>query len=275
MYPGQHADQPAVIMAESGETITYCELEARSNRLAHLLRAVGLKRLDHYAIFMENHPRYVECCAAGERSGLYFTCINSFLTTDELTYIVNNSRSKVLITSEAKREVALAALRDCPKVELLLIVDGPGEGSRVRSLSEAAAEFPRPPQSVMKSAGKRRTCSIPRARPAVRRGCSGRCSISRPPSNVVGANRRAWLNVWRFPRRPSLPLACASLPRRAIGRGRRHDPARRNGRRHGAIHVEERFLELVGATPRHSHPACADHVFPAHAETAKTRAPGL
>jgi long-chain acyl-CoA synthetase len=149
MYPGQHAvqraEQPAVIMAESRETITYCEPEARSNRLAHLLRAVGLKRLGHYAIFMENHPRYVECCAAGERSGLYFTCINSFLTADELAYIVNNSRSRVLITSEAKREVAIPALRDCPKVELLLIVDGPGERSRLRSLSEATAEFPATP----------------------------------------------------------------------------------------------------------------------------------
>ena len=43
MYPGRHAetraDQPAVIMAGSGETITYRELEARSNRLAHLWRA--------------------------------------------------------------------------------------------------------------------------------------------------------------------------------------------------------------------------------------------
>jgi long-chain acyl-CoA synthetase len=43
MYPGKyaasHATQPAVIMAATGETITYGELEARSNRLAHLLRA--------------------------------------------------------------------------------------------------------------------------------------------------------------------------------------------------------------------------------------------
>ena len=73
MYPGLHAvtrpNQPAVIMAGSGETVTYRELEARSNRLAHLLRAVGLKRGDHYAVFMENHPRFIECCAAGERSG--------------------------------------------------------------------------------------------------------------------------------------------------------------------------------------------------------------
>ena len=138
MYPGQHAearaDQPAIVMGRSGETITYRELEARSNRLAHLLRAIGLKRLDHYAIFMENHPRFVECCAAGERSGLYYTAVNSFLTAGELAYIVNNSLSKVLIMSQAKREIALAALSDCPKVELCLIVDGPS-GRRARAQS--------------------------------------------------------------------------------------------------------------------------------------------
>jgi long-chain acyl-CoA synthetase len=149
MYPGQHAiqraDQPAVIMAGSGETVTYRELEARSNRLAHLLRAVGLKRLDHYAIFMENHTRFIECCAAGERSGLYYTAVNSFLTAGEVTYIVNNSLSRVLITSQAKREIAIAALSDCPKVELCLIADGPGEGSRVYNLAEATAEFPATP----------------------------------------------------------------------------------------------------------------------------------
>ena len=111
-------------MAGTGETITYGELEARTNRLAHLLRAEGLGRLDHYAIYMENNARYVECCGAGERAGLYYTCVNSFLTPDELAYVVNNSQSKVLITSQAKREVALAALAQCPAVRLCLIVDG-------------------------------------------------------------------------------------------------------------------------------------------------------
>ena len=52
---------PAIIMAQSGETITHGELEARANKIAHLLRAMGLKRSDHYAVFMENHPRFVEC----------------------------------------------------------------------------------------------------------------------------------------------------------------------------------------------------------------------
>jgi long-chain acyl-CoA synthetase len=149
MYPGTHAqaraDRPAIIMAGSGETVTYRELEARSNRLAHLLRAVGLKRRDHYAVFMENHSRFIECDAAGERAGLYYTNVNSFLTAGELAYIVNNSLSQVLITSQARRKVALEALRECPNVGLCLIVDGPGEGTRIRNLDEATAEFPATP----------------------------------------------------------------------------------------------------------------------------------
>src|SRR6202790_3000347 len=64
MYTGKHLRlrplQPAFIMANSGEAVTYAELDARCNRLAHLLRQLGLKRLDHYAIFMENNSRYLD-----------------------------------------------------------------------------------------------------------------------------------------------------------------------------------------------------------------------
>ena len=106
--------QPAFIMAESGEAVTYAELEARSNRLAHFLRRQGLKRLDHYAVFMENNSRYLEACGAGERSGLYYTCVNSFLTSGELAYILDNSQSQVLFTSKAKLDVAREALKQSP-----------------------------------------------------------------------------------------------------------------------------------------------------------------
>jgi long-chain acyl-CoA synthetase len=143
MYPGSHVkpkgDQPAFIMAQSGEAVTYAELEARTNQSAHFLRSRGLKRLDHYAIFMENNARYLECCGAGERAGLYFTCINSFLTAQELAYIVNNSESKVLIFSEEKRAVAIEALRQCPGVEVALVVNGPGDGSRILNFDDATA----------------------------------------------------------------------------------------------------------------------------------------
>jgi long-chain acyl-CoA synthetase len=149
MYPGPHTaahpTRPAFIMAGTGEVATYGELDARSNRLAHLLRSLGLQRLDHYAMFMENNARFIECCAAGTRAGLYYTSVNSFLTASELAYIVNNSLSQVLITSRAKREVALAALPECPNVRLVLIADGPSESDRILNLDEATARFPASP----------------------------------------------------------------------------------------------------------------------------------
>ena len=149
MYAGKHAKlrplQPAFIMAGSGETVTYRELDARSNRLAHLFRERGLKRLDHYAIFMENNSRYLEACGAGERSGLYFTCVNSYLTPGELAYILTNSESRILITSLAKLDVAREALKQCPRVELCIVADGAGEDDRIVGLTEATAPLPSTP----------------------------------------------------------------------------------------------------------------------------------
>ena len=149
MYPGIHAKQrptqAAFIMASTGEAVSYAELDRRSNRLAHLLRANGLKRLDHYAIFMENNNRYLEACAAGVRAGLYYTCINSYLTAEELAYILNNSEARVLITSRSRRDVAMEALKSCPNVRLTLICDGTEADAPFQDLATATAAYPDTP----------------------------------------------------------------------------------------------------------------------------------
>ena len=85
-------------MATSGGLLTFAEFEANANRLAHLFRDAGLVRGDHVALFMENHLRYFETMSAAERSGLYYTCINSYLTAEEVAYIC------LLYTSDAADE---------------------------------------------------------------------------------------------------------------------------------------------------------------------------
>src|SRR6201981_258703 len=149
MYTGKHARlrplQPAFIMAATGEAVTYRELDARSNRLAQLFRRRGLRPLDHYAIFMENNSRYLEACGAGERSGLYFTCMNSFLTPDELAYILANSESRILITSKARLDAAREAIKSCPKIELCIVADGQDESDRIVGLLAATKNLPGTP----------------------------------------------------------------------------------------------------------------------------------
>ena len=151
MYPNtdaaDYAERAAFIMASTGETVTYAAFNARANRLAHLLRAEGLQHQDHYAIMMENNDRYMEACAAGERAGLYYTCVNSYLTADELAYILTNSESQILITSAAKLEVAQEAVAQCAAVKLVLVV-GAAElelAEGFEDYASACSRFPETP----------------------------------------------------------------------------------------------------------------------------------
>ena len=135
MYPGElgkkYADRPAFIMASTGKKVTYAEFESRANQLAHYLRSINLKFKDHYAIFMENNDRFLEANSAGERAGLYYTCINSYLTASEVSYIINNSESQVLITSLKMLPTVMEAEKSCPNLREILVV-----GAEKQSISE-------------------------------------------------------------------------------------------------------------------------------------------
>jgi long-chain acyl-CoA synthetase len=148
MYPGTiasaHPDRPAVVMAESGVTITFAELDERSNRLAHLLRASGLRRGDHIALLMENHPRFLEVVWAALRSGLYITAVNSHLTAEEVTYIVGDCEAQVLVTSAKLAPVAGdLAWDELSRVHTRLMVDGAIDG--FEAYEDAVAAHPATP----------------------------------------------------------------------------------------------------------------------------------
>ncbi len=103
MYPGTYSqtqpDKIAAVRPSTGESLTYRELDARSNRVANLLYGAGLRRGDHVALYMENHLAYFEVVWACLRSGLYVTAINFHLSAPEAAYIVDNCDAKVLFVS--------------------------------------------------------------------------------------------------------------------------------------------------------------------------------
>jgi long-chain acyl-CoA synthetase len=117
MYPAVHAasspDKPAYILARSGQTITYRELNDRSNQLAQLFQARGLKFGEAVAICMENNADYLVCTWAAQRSGLYYTAMSSRLTTEEVEYILNDCGAQVFITSREWRPTSATAPPTC------------------------------------------------------------------------------------------------------------------------------------------------------------------
>ena len=113
MYPGVHAathpDKPAVIMADTGQALTYQQLEERSLRLANHFRSRGLVPGDHVAIAVENRFEIVEALWAALRTGTYITAVNRHLTADESSYIIHDCGAKVVLLSgelEAAGELA-------------------------------------------------------------------------------------------------------------------------------------------------------------------------
>jgi acyl-CoA synthetase (AMP-forming)/AMP-acid ligase II len=132
VFPGafieSQPDKPALIMANSGFTQTFAELDAAANRLSRLLRSAGVQPGDHVAICMENHDRYFEIVWGCHYAGTVYTACSSRLTSGELRYIINDCAAKVFITSRYKADQAAEMADDIPGVTLRLMLDGPIDG---------------------------------------------------------------------------------------------------------------------------------------------------
>ena len=131
MYPGAHAktqpDKPALIVAGTGRTVTYAELDERSNRLAQWWHAAGLRTGDGVAMLVTNTAEVLEIYWAALRSGLYVTAINHNLSAGEASYIVEDAKIRSLIVNADVAGLATQVAQRCPALELKLAI-GPVAG---------------------------------------------------------------------------------------------------------------------------------------------------
>jgi long-chain acyl-CoA synthetase len=127
-HPSIHAltqpDKIAYRMAGTGKSITYRELDRRSNQAAHLLRQLGLRPRDHIALLMENCIELLVVCWAAQRSGLFYTTISTHLTPREINHIVDDCNAKVFITSPELLEAASEAVQPLPTNVVRMILGG-------------------------------------------------------------------------------------------------------------------------------------------------------
>ncbi|WP_431234640.1 fatty-acid--CoA ligase FadD4 [Mycolicibacterium psychrotolerans] len=134
-------DKPAVILYPSGKTVTFGEMEARANQLAHLFRQAGLREGDSVAILIENNEHFHTVLWAARRSGLYYVPINTHLTAAEAAYIIDNSEAKAVVGSAGLKDTLAGLAAELPTMPpLLIITDGELDGWR--SYPECVADQP-------------------------------------------------------------------------------------------------------------------------------------
>lgn len=120
-------DKIAFQMLGSGETVSFRQLEERSNQAARLFRLCGAKTGDHIVILMENNRQFIEVCFGADRSGLYYTALNTHLLAHEIEYIARDCGAKIFITSPKFAELA-AQIKDRLDIQNWFMTDSAAGG---------------------------------------------------------------------------------------------------------------------------------------------------
>jgi long-chain acyl-CoA synthetase len=124
IHARKHPDKPAYIMAATGETVSYRQLDDQSNRIAQLFRSLGLRPRDHIALFLENNPRFYEICWGAQRAGLIYTALSSRLTAAEAEYIVKDCGARLFVTSTYLADKAAELGRSIAHLPHRFMIDG-------------------------------------------------------------------------------------------------------------------------------------------------------
>ncbi len=89
-----------IALKDSARAYTYLQTDARVNRLAHSLLALGLRKGDRVAVLLENSIEIVEVYLATAKTGIVIVPINFRLLPPDVEYIANNSDAKAFIVHD-------------------------------------------------------------------------------------------------------------------------------------------------------------------------------
>ena len=125
------------------ESITYAQVADRSSRMATGLRTLGLRREDRVMLLLHDTPAFVNSFFGAQKMGAVPIPTNTLLKSQDYQYMLNDSRARVVIASEA----LLPQLSAIPRNELpyleQVIVDGNASGE-MRAIDQLLSASPSP-----------------------------------------------------------------------------------------------------------------------------------
>lgn len=121
--------------------IAYSQFSVRVNRLANVLKQLGLKKGDNVAILQYNYPETYEAMFACFKSGMGAVPINFRLHPKEIAFIVDHSEARAVILSSEFNDAIISVRDMISKANHLITLDGAeGELLSYESLLESASD---------------------------------------------------------------------------------------------------------------------------------------
>ena len=105
----------AIAVEHAAEQVSYAELNARANRLAHHLRSLGVRPDDRVAVCLDRGTAMVEAILAILKAGGAYVPLDPAYPDDRLAHMLSDSAPRALVTAEALRH-RLDAPAGCARV---------------------------------------------------------------------------------------------------------------------------------------------------------------
>src|SRR3954454_2694941 len=112
-------DREALVCGDT--RLTYAELEARANRLAHHLSSVGVGPGDHVGTQLVNGTEYVEAVLACLKLRAVPVNVNYRYVEEELLYLYNDAALVAVVTDVEYLERVRAVVPRSPKVRHVVV----------------------------------------------------------------------------------------------------------------------------------------------------------
>ncbi len=97
------ADPEKMAVWARGLSMTYGELEERSNQMAHLLRRLGVEKGDRVGLFFPKCVESVVCMLGVLKAGGVYVPLDPQAPADRVGYIIGNCGIRILLTNGEKR----------------------------------------------------------------------------------------------------------------------------------------------------------------------------
>jgi long-chain acyl-CoA synthetase len=149
-----HSDRIAIVFED--RRLTFADLDAESNRLAHGLRALGLESGDRLGLFMPNCPEFEIGFYAGSKLGAVACPLNSAYREREITYQLNDAGATVLLTHAKLWPVVEAARPHLAHLRAIILIgdEAPGLASNVVRYRDVVSGQSADPPSVRVDPGQ-------------------------------------------------------------------------------------------------------------------------
>jgi amino acid adenylation domain-containing protein len=142
LFEEQVAQTPdALALALGDTTMTYRELNARANRIANHLIALGLQPEEMVGCCLERSPDLIAALVGILKAGGAYVPLETTLPRERLAYIISDASVRFTLATDALAKAVLAGLGTEP-----VVLDGPA--SPIMSASDANPQLRSGPQSL-------------------------------------------------------------------------------------------------------------------------------